>query len=70
MERKACNWLELSAIEYLRYLETLDSEALRRILIHEPLKLSFIREEKLVKVTWANSIYKKLPHTFQTTFIT
>jgi hypothetical protein len=50
---RPCNWLELSAIEYLRHLETLDSEALRRILIHELLKLSFIREEKLVKVTWA-----------------
>lgn len=47
------NWLELSAAEYLRHLEALDGEALRRILVYELLKVSFIREEKRAQVARA-----------------
>lgn len=47
------NYLELSAVEYLRKLETLDENSLRRMLVYELLKVSFIREEKRVQLVWA-----------------
>ncbi len=47
------NYMELSAAEYLRQLESLDEEGLRRVLVYELLKVSFIREEKRVQVAWA-----------------
>ncbi len=50
---RAGNYMELSAAEYLRHLEALDVDGLRRVLVYELLKVSFIREEKRVQVAWA-----------------
>ena len=50
---RAGNYMELSAAEYLRQLESLDEDGLRRVLVYELLKVSFIREEKRVQVAWA-----------------
>lgn len=47
------NRLEMSAAEYLRHLDALDAEGLRRQLVCELLKVSFIREEKIHQVAWA-----------------
>ena len=50
---RAGNYMELSVAEYLRLLEALDADGLRRVLAYELLKVSFIREEKRVQVAWA-----------------
>ena len=50
---RAGSYMELSAAEYLRQLETIDEASLRRILVYELLKVSFIREEKRFQVGWA-----------------
>ena len=50
---RAGNYMELSVAEYLRLLEVLDADGLRRVLVYELLKVSFIREEKRVQVVWA-----------------
>ena len=50
---RAGNYMELSVAEYLRLLEVLDADGLRRVLVYELLKVSFIREEKRVQVAWA-----------------
>jgi len=49
----SANRLEMSAAQYLRHLDTLDAEGLRRQLVYELLKVSFIREEKIHQVSWA-----------------
>lgn len=47
------NWLEISLPEYLRQLEALDRESLKRMLVYEFLKVSFIREEKVLQAAWS-----------------
>jgi hypothetical protein len=49
----SANRLEMSVADYLRHLDTLDAEGLRRQLVYELLKVSFIREEKIHQVGWA-----------------
>ncbi len=50
---RAGKYMELSAAEYLHQLESLDEDGLRRVLVYELLKVSFIREEKRLQVAWA-----------------
>ncbi|MFQ5683444.1 MAG: hypothetical protein ACE5HC_09255 [Candidatus Binatia bacterium] len=45
--------LELSAAEFLRHLDALDGAALRRLLVYELMKVSFIRDEKIFQVAWS-----------------
>ena len=47
------NYMKMSALEYLCQLESLDEDGLRRVLVYELLKVSFIREEKRAQVAWA-----------------
>ena len=43
----------MSAAEYLSQFGTIDEASLRRILVYELLKVSFIREEKRFHAGWA-----------------